>query len=91
NTFGAASVRVDNMFRYLTPNFGGFQAGIGYAAEGAIIRDDVDPSENRDRSNYLALGLQYTNEKIHAAVTYDRVGGDTQYAPTSWAAFGSYD
>ena len=36
--FGAKSVRVDKMFKYETPNFAGFQAGIGYAADGSVLR-----------------------------------------------------
>lgn len=92
-TFGAASVRVDNMFRYLTPNISGFQAGVGYATNGAVLRtSDGGDANNKDRNNYLSLGLQYTDEKIHAAFTYDRVGdGAAEHAANSWALIGSYD
>ncbi|MGB6008256.1 porin [Castellaniella sp.] len=92
-TFGAASVRVDNMFRYLTPNFSGFQAGVGYAANGTIVRNNQDPDTyNRDRDSYLSLGMQYTDQAIHAVATYDRAGtGKSEHAATSWALVGSYD
>ncbi|WP_322999056.1 porin [Castellaniella sp.] len=91
-TFGAASVRVDNMFRYTTPNFSGFQAGIGYAANGVIVRNDQDPDTNKDRDSYLSLGVQYTDQTIHAVATYDRAGtGKFEHAATSWALVGSYD
>ncbi|WP_417251396.1 porin [Castellaniella sp.] len=92
-TFGAASVRVDNMFIYQTPNMSGFQAGVGYAAEGAVVRTNVDPdANNQDRNSYLSLGVQYRDEALHAAATYDRVGnGEYANAATSWALVGSYD
>src|SRR5690606_6760237 len=90
-TFGAASVRVDNMFRYMTPNISGFQAGIGYAANGTIIRNDQDPDANRDRDSYLSLGVQYTDQALHAVATYDRMGsGKLEHAATSWALVGAY-
>lgn len=89
--FGAASQRVDNMFKYVTPDFSGFQAGVGYAANGNVVRDGTDAG-SKNRGNYTTAGLQYNNGPIHAAATYDRSkAGDAEKAVTAWALVGSYD
>ncbi|WP_323016838.1 porin [Castellaniella sp.] len=92
--FGAKSVRVDQMFKYETPNFAGFQAGIGYGTNGqsAVKRASFNGVANTavagdDRANYLTVGLKYANGPIFAGATYDRQGSSGQdqfaYDPTN--------
>lgn len=81
--FGAKSVRVDKMFKYETPDFAGFKAGIGYAAGQSVDRESVNgvaatAAATDDRSNYLTVGLKYANGPIFAGATYDRVGSSGQ-------------
>lgn len=100
--FSAANtVRYDNLITYQTPNFAGFQFGVGYS-----FNTDGPQAYKRDNgldSNEKAIttGIRYANGPIAAALTYDQyktgeeldqfgnvVGGDTV---KSWNIGGSYD
>ena len=75
--------RYDNMIMYQTPNFSGFQFGVGYSfnADGSQTwdRDVTDPATgityNTKDANKKAVttGLRYANGPIAAALSYDQV------------------
>jgi len=75
-TFGSANTyRVDNMVMYQTPNFSGFQFGVGYSfnTDGSINAGDEDTSQNDNNAREITTGLQYVNGPIAVAATYDRL------------------
>ncbi|MFW7340073.1 porin [Pollutimonas sp. H1-120] len=80
------TVRYDNMVMYQTPNFSGFQFGVGYSFNGdgsqSWDRDVayVDPisgasTYNTKDANKKAIttGLRYANGPIAAALSYDQI------------------
>src|SRR5690606_28350906 len=76
-TFGSANtVRWDNMLMYQTPNFSGFQFGIGYAfnTDGAQAFKEKDERDSNVRG--LTTGIRYANGPLAAALTYDQVKVD---------------
>lgn len=74
----ANTLRYDNMVMYQTPNFSGFQFGVGYSfntdgeqlpkidANGSL----VDGLERNQRA--VTTGLRYANGPIGVALTYDQ-------------------
>lgn len=95
----AASQRYDNMIMYQTPNFEGFQFGVGYSfnADGNQQFTGVGGQRNM---RAWTTGLRYTNGPLGAAVVYDQfksaddgslVNGDTGTTVRSWSIGGSYD
>lgn len=73
-TFGALnSVRYDNMIMYQTPNFSGFQFGIGYSfrTDGNQQFKTSGSAEPNDRA--LTAGLRYVNGPLAAGLTYDQL------------------
>jgi GBP family porin len=58
--------RVDNAVFYTTPEFGGFQAGVGYSFNGE------GPEEPGRNNRVLSVGLRYGSGPVTAAVTYER-------------------
>ncbi|CAM5780562.1 porin [Castellaniella caeni] len=102
SAFGAVGYanRMDNSFRYVTPNFSGFQAGVAYAnGKTDITRDgnDVDSAFNTDRTNWVSAGFKYANGPIAFGASYDRQtpndknGHNLNDALTSWNIGASYD
>ncbi len=96
----AGSQRYDNMVMYQTPNFAGFQFGLGYSfnANGS----QAFKTSNSDEPNVRAwtTGLRYGNGPLAAALTYDQfksaetganVKGDTGVTVKSWNIGASYD
>ncbi|USY24395.1 porin [Alcaligenes sp. 1735tsa3] len=78
----ANTVRYDNMVMYQTPNFSGFQFGVGYSfnADGNQHWDkDLDTklggTVNAKDLNKQAIttGLRYANGPIGIALTYDQI------------------
>ena len=80
----ANTVRYDNLVMYQTPNFSGFQFGVGYSfnADGkqAWDKDIKDPltgnviANNKDLNRQaITTGLRYANGPIGLAVTYDQI------------------
>ena len=103
-TFGGMGLgnRMDNSFKYMTPSFSGFQAGVAYGNSDTAVRNIETPAGGANtnvRSNWLSTGLKYANGPINVAANYDRAsqvdnpvalgGGDK--AVTNWAISGSYD
>lgn len=98
-TFGAAdSVRYDNMVMYQTPNYAGFQFGLGYSFNNNGTQGfRVDGENPNDRA--WTTGLRYANGPLAAALTYDQLKtADNFFDPTqagvkikSWNLGASYD
>ena len=93
----ANTARYDNMVMYQTPNFSGFQFGVGYSFN---VNGDQTPKVNGVDSNKAAwtTGLRYANGPINVALTYDQFkdkapmvtnGGDV--TAKSWNLGGTYD
>src|SRR5690606_27055384 len=92
-TFGSANtVRWDNMVMYQTPNFSGFQFGVGYSFNTNGNQEwDVDGFED-DNNKGLTTGLRYANGPIGAALTYDQIDNDFVDAKVkAWNIGLSYD
>ncbi|MDN5843797.1 MAG: porin [Alcaligenaceae bacterium] len=88
-----SSNRMDNSFKYVTPSFSGFQAGIAYGnPDTEIYRDGsgTQPDES-DRSNWLSTGIGYSNGPLTVGLNYDRQSGGGGNDVTSWAIGGAYD
>lgn len=97
------TIRMDNTVVYQTPNFSGFQAGVGYSfnANGA---QSAKLKGNKDQNNSaLTTGLRYANGPIAAALSYERLRGADLTAggvpgnynrfknQSAWNLSGSYD
>ncbi|MFT0547555.1 porin [Allopusillimonas ginsengisoli] len=88
----ANTVRYDNMVMYQTPNFSGFQFGVGYSFNTSAPQDwkvsGVDDTNNKG----ITTGLRYANGPIGVALVYDRVENDfTDTTTQAWALGASYD
>ncbi|MDX3893524.1 porin [Pusillimonas sp.] len=92
----AASLRYDNMVMYQTPNFSGFQFGVGYSfnasgSQGFEV-DGEDPN-----THAWTTGLRYANGPIGLAATYDQFEApetlpvDGGVKVKSWNVGASYD
>src|SRR5690606_6337713 len=90
--FSAANTsRFDNMIMYQTPNFSGFQFGVGYSfnADGSQRWDrDITVGgttfDNDDlNKKAVTTGLRYANGPLAVALTYDRMEAPVGAAYTS--------
>jgi len=73
-TFAAAnSVRYDNMVMYQTPNFSGFQFGVGYSFNNNGSQQFKQNGSDEPNNRAWTTGLRYANGPIAAAVTYDQL------------------
>lgn len=103
-SFGAQNTtRYDNMVLYQTPNFSGFQFGVGYSFNvGGSEGWTVDaPGFEDENPNYRAIttGLRYSNGPLGIALSYDQLKGDSRSAPIGvdgdsikqWIIGASYD
>ncbi|MGO1767366.1 porin [Advenella sp. S44] len=77
----APSARMDNSFKYMSPDFAGFKFGIAYAGknEKKTEFEKFDRKGNwvenfgkRDTSNWISTGLGYDNGPVSFGVSYDR-------------------
>ncbi|MFA5664934.1 porin [Castellaniella sp.] len=95
--FGGAGVTRDNMFQYVSPAWSGLQFGVGYAADGAILRHSPDIDADADRTHFLSTGVRYRQGPLRLSATLDRErandknGHARSYAVTNWVLAGSYD
>ncbi|MGB7484071.1 MAG: porin [Castellaniella sp.] len=90
--FGAqgSSTRMANSFKYVTPGFSGFKAGIAYGnPETTVTR--VNGVSASDRSNHLSTALKYESGPLFVAASYDRASSSLDHAITNWAIAGAYD
>ncbi|PLC51659.1 porin [Pollutimonas subterranea] len=97
-TFSSVNtVRYDNMVMYQTPNFSGFQFGVGYSFNtGGGQGWDIDAPgvTNPDDSNNKAIttGLRYANGPIAVALTYDQAKREIDDVTVKqWNIGGAYD
>ncbi|WP_341669098.1 porin [Alcaligenes sp. SDU_A2] len=74
----ANTVRYDNMVMYQTPNFSGFQFGVGYSFntngdQQYKITNSQNPEDGLERNQRgITTGLRYANGPIGVALTYDQ-------------------
>jgi len=95
------SARMDNSIKYMTPDFAGFKAAIGYAGKNTKTTGDDgfgNDYEERDTSNWITAGLAYDNGPIAVGLSYDRfrtdvrgTDGDFKGTTHMWNLFGAYD
>ncbi|WP_454006698.1 porin [Alcaligenes sp. Marseille-Q7550] len=92
----ASTARYDNMVMYQTPNFSGFQFGVGYSFNvNGNQAYKVDGGSERNKRG-VTTGLRYANGPVGIALTYDQfktpenLAGDST-SVKSWNIGGSYD
>lgn len=93
----AASLRYDNMVMYQTPNFSGFQFGVGYSFNASGSQQFDNAAGEDPNTHAWTTGLRYANGPIGVALTYDQfeapetlpVDGGTKVK--SWNVGASYD
>jgi predicted porin len=92
--------RVDNSFKYVTPDLSGFKGILMYGTDndgGTTVGRAGDPADSfADRGTRVSVGALYTNGPIGVGASYDRQsqsnpGGDDMDAATSWQINGAYD
>lgn len=80
----ANTVRYDNMVMYQTPNFSGFQFGVGYSFNGdgsqqwdrslPVVNVPGETASAKDlNKDAITAGLRYANGPIGLALTYDQI------------------
>jgi len=93
----AASLRYDNMVMYQTPNFSGFQFGVGYSFNANGPQNFKVSGDNEPNTRAWTTGLRYGNGPIAAALTYDQfkspegAGANDGVSVKSWNLGASYD
>lgn len=96
----ANTVRYDNLITYQTPNFSGFQFGVGYSFNvNGKQNFKRDGDRNDGNTNAITTGLRYANGPIGLALTYDQFKLRGQDLPVytddvtvkQWNIGGSYD
>lgn len=95
----ADQMRYDNMVMYQTPDYAGFQFGVGYSFNAAGTQQFKYSGEGQPNTRALTAGLRYANGPIGAALVYDQfktsetgpVSGDPGTNVRSLNAALSYD
>ena len=99
----ANTVRYDNMVMYQTPNFSGFQFGVGYSFRvngNQAGSDTINGAKVKTDNPGVTAGLRYNNGPIGAGLTYDQFkdrqgvtsnGGTGSVTAKAWGAAFSYD
>ncbi len=90
--------RVENSFKYVTPDLSGFKGILMYGTgddNGTTVGRNGDAAF-ADRGTRVSVGALYANGPIGVGASYDRQsqsneGGDDRDAMTSWQINGSYD
>ncbi len=97
NAFRAADTnRMDNAIRYTTPNYSGFQFGIGYSFNQSGTQDwSADERENTDVRAWTT-GIRYANGPVGVALSYDQQRSADSFAgegatAKEWILGASYD
>src|SRR5690606_35205977 len=72
---GSVSARYDNVVKYVTPNFSGFQAGLGWTGTNTkdTYRTDLYGTayDEENKSNGFTFGLGYNNGPIQVGASFD--------------------
>ncbi|MGE4370529.1 MAG: porin [Burkholderiaceae bacterium] len=96
----ANTLRLDNQLQYQTPNFSGFQFGLGYSfnASGAQNRDlEINGNKPERNTRVFTTGVRYSGGPLAAALTYDQfTSADTAVSSpdtnvSAWALGLSYN
>jgi GBP family porin len=79
------TVRYDNMVMYQTPNFSGFQFGVGYSFNVDGGQEWKESGTDDANKRAITTGLRYANGPLAVALTYDtfKVKGATAESGTS--------
>ncbi|TEA79540.1 porin [Allopusillimonas ginsengisoli] len=97
-SFSAANtMRWDNTVMYQTPNFSGFQFGVGYSfnvngGEGWDVDFAGQPNPKDSNGKGITAGLRYANGPIGVVATYDQIKineDDSNFK--QWSLGGAYD
>jgi predicted porin len=87
--------RVENSFKYVTPDLSGFKAVLMYGTgdDGSTTVGRANDVSFADRGSRVSVGALYANGPIGVGASYDRqsvTAGDND-AMTSWQINGAYD
>lgn len=91
------TVRLDNMVMYQTPNFSGFQAGVGYSFNANGPQSWKVKGLTDGNNKALTVGARYKNGPIGAALSYenyravDVANVGRMKNQSAWNLSGSYD
>jgi len=79
------TIRYDNSVIYQTPNFSGFQFGVGYSFNTNGSQSWKYSGGDNDNDRAITTGLRYANGPIAAVLTYDQAknSSNTGFADTS--------
>lgn len=97
NTFTSMStVRADNVISYATPNFSGFQFGVGYSFNASGSQgwefDGVGFDPDDRNAKLITTALVYANGPLAVGLSYDRLKADEwDESVKAWNLAGSYD
>lgn len=87
--------RVENSFKYVTPDLSGFKAIVLYGTgdDGGtwVNRDGNTSTSYGDRGSRVSVGALYANGPIGVGASYDRQSVTGQDAMTAWQLSASYD
>ncbi len=86
--------RVNNSFKYVSPDLSGFKAVVlyGTGTDGdTTVGRRADGSSFDDRGTRVSVGALYANGPIGVGASYDRQSNGSDDAMTSWQINGSYD
>ncbi len=84
--------RIDNSFKYVSPDFAGFKAIALYGSEGNDTIERGFPTASGERTSRTSVGLTYANGPISAGASYDRSGQTANDDPiTNWNLNAAYD
>lgn len=95
----ANSLRYDNMIMYQTPNFAGFQFGLGYSFNASGPQEFKVSGGDEPNTRAWTTGVRYVNGPLAVAATYDQFktasdGPDADengVTVKSWNLAGSYN
>ena len=102
NVFGdSLSTRHDRVIKYVTPNFSGFQFGVGLVHDDTRTKysGDFGSSKLTERNIGVTTGLGFTSGPLYLGASFDYidsktiVDGETQprNKPKAWNVGGTYD
>ncbi|WP_323011707.1 porin [Castellaniella sp.] len=86
--------RIDNSFKYVTPDLSGFKFIALYGSSGSdrIDRIDGESYGGSERNSRVSVAATYANGPISGAASYDRQGTtNVEDSITSWHINGAYD
>lgn len=91
-TFGdSLSSQIQNSVKYMSPDFDGFQFGLGVAH--SRKKTTQGSSTNKEGGTHLSLGLKYSTDKLFLGAAYDttKAYADQSQRVHSFAVGASYD